>query len=95
MAGERHAERAAPCRPAQCDCDQQIDRRIFQKIDAVREQGHRPDRGRDGELDAEVAEVQDGNDPDTGAAPLHRCVWVAYPAFFPEAAQIATASLPP
>jgi hypothetical protein len=47
--------------------DQEIDRRIFQNIDAVREQRHRADGNGNGELDAKVPEVEQSNEADNAA----------------------------
>jgi hypothetical protein len=46
--------------------DQEIDRRIFQKIDAVREQRHRADGKGNGELDAKVPEVEQSDEANNG-----------------------------
>ena len=53
--------RRAPGKPEQY---KQVDRGVFQEIDAVGEQRHRADRRRDGEFHAEIAEVERGNQPD-------------------------------
>jgi hypothetical protein len=58
-AGEQHPEpRAVSGRPAQGGRDQQIDGRIFQKVDAVREQGNRTDSYGNDELNPKISEVQ-------------------------------------
>jgi hypothetical protein len=59
----RRARRA----PRQRDEDEQIDRRVFEEVDAVGEQRNRADRERDREFHAEIGEIEQCNHED-GAA---------------------------
>lgn len=52
------------CDEAKRRQNEEVDRRIFEKVDAVREQRHRADDAGNGKLDPEVGEVQDGDEPD-------------------------------
>src|SRR5262249_11550336 len=57
--GKAHAQVSpSPLRPTEAHKDQKVDRCVFEKVDTVGEQRHRTDRRRDGELDAEIAEVE-------------------------------------
>jgi len=65
---QRHAHsRPSPRAPAQRSEDQEVDRGVFEKVDAVREEGHRSDEQRRRELDAEIRQVQDRDEADNVA----------------------------
>ena len=53
---------AAGERPGGGEEDQQVDARVFEEVDAVGKEGDGSDRERDGELDPEVAQVEERND---------------------------------
>ena len=56
---QRHADASAPRRrPCDGNEDQQVNRRVFEEVDAVGKQRHRADRQRHRELDAEIAEIE-------------------------------------
>src|SRR5437660_1158855 len=62
--GEKHSDpRPIPRAPAERGQDQEIDRRVFQEIDAVGEQRDRADRQRHGEFHAEIAKVERSHQP--------------------------------
>ena len=67
---------ASPRAPADRNRDQDIDRGIFEKIDAVGKQRDRADRKRDRELDAEIGEIQSG-DHQHRAAQSRACLALA------------------
>jgi hypothetical protein len=66
------AASAIPRRAAESRRDQKIERGVFEEIDAVGEQRHRADGNGDGELDAEISEVEEGDQKD-GLAQGHVC----------------------
>jgi len=65
---ERHADaRALARRPAKRHQNEEVDRRIFEKVDAVREQRNRADRAGNSELNPEIGEVQNDDEPNDPA----------------------------
>ncbi len=76
--GERHSQACAVDRcPAKSGGDQEIDRGIFEEIDAVGEKGDGTDMKRDSKLDAEVSEVKDSNRKDNFAEARHDALTLA------------------
>src|SRR5882724_6481360 len=62
---QRHPEACSVARaPAQGCENQEIDRSIFEKVDAVGKQRDRPDAERDRKFDSEIGEVERGHQPD-------------------------------
>jgi hypothetical protein len=55
--------RALARRPAERNQNEEVDLRIFQKVDAVRKQRNRADRAGNSELNPEIGEVQNGDEP--------------------------------
>ena len=51
------------CRPVKRRQDKEIDRGIFEKVDAVRKQRDGADQAGDGKLNSEISEVQNGDEP--------------------------------
>ena len=67
-AGERHAKPRAVSRvPTERDEDQEVDGGVLEEIDAVGEERNGADAKRDGELDAEIGEVQKRYDENCAA----------------------------
>src|ERR1700756_3700051 len=67
-AGKCHANpRSVEGRPADRRHDEEIDRRIFKKVDAIGEQRTGANGPPHGELNPEIGEIQDRDDPNDSA----------------------------